>query len=276
MINLPCATRCLALVAILCVAPSVIGDSDQSGAIVLNVRGDWRVSGQPGSLRSGQIVALGARLTTDRERPENSMTLVLFDGKRLECSCHTPPEACCVNGLEVPIQVQEDPLTRKIFAAVMNVLLEREPETQRYAGTLSRGLTRTLLGEVVAPAGSPVPLAAQLKNLPRGTYELEIDDLARSEPVRQSVLKWDGSPQLPSAGQLGAGLYKILLTNPSDELAADVWVYSCRPNTCADATSSFQDVVKLVDGWGEVPPRPMAHKLLRSYLLALAKKSGLE
>lgn len=274
----PLAVRCIIVATIGSMAPVSRGgatlSAQQPAAVVLDVRGDWRITRAAGAtlaigdhLRVSDTVVPGAR-------PESTgyLTLLLAGGELLatRCSASAAGLPSCPS---VPIAAPRPAGNR--LARILSAITERfGRRPDRYVSLVTRSPTTIALSDgVLAIRTHTVDLSTTLVQAPVGAYQACLLPVPASQPPEPaectswSALRWEGSGPAPLAvDSANTGLQELRLRGPQGRTGT-AWVVLLPPPRSDAALLRFDELRTVLDARVEGGlSAPARRALLRVHL----------
>jgi hypothetical protein len=251
----------------------------QPVAYILNLTGTWQLEGQKGTVKMGQPLEAGSRLSTASDNYQNSITIMQRDDlSRTRVTCDSTPNNPCLKPIVIKPVSSEAPASRfkPLISAALSLLLDKPPAVAtHFSATLSRGEYVVVEKEDVIALdnenGSYLPSA--FPALPPGRYTITATESDGKTPplIEKIVHSGDGSWQpfrIPTPG-----LYTISLTDSDGERRADLLILLLPTGEYRAAKGKYDAVKSLTSKWTGSTALADEHLLLRAVLLALDRSS---
>jgi hypothetical protein len=243
---------------------------------VIELRGNWIITGQADPLRLGGGVPAGAVVALQAAGSDASISIVLLNGKYLGMRCQASSLKACVQGLRIPATYIEGTSTvRKAVQTVMNVLWERPPEAASpFSPTIIRTGREYKRCELVAPIeeGKALPLDDAVFGMQAGNYTLEWSDVSGPKPSEQTPVRWDSRDARPLLPIRAAGLYSVRLVNEYREPILDIALLAVPLDRYNSINPEFERAKQMCAQWTGPGALDSQHEFLRAYLIALVGK----
>jgi len=260
---------------------------DAKAGWVLDVRGQWAVSGGTTLLAQAASVPAGGQLVNLAPKVGDYIRIADLQGdllRSLRCSqngcgqCVKNEDICTAPIEPLPKAPEQPGLIAATWAGLMD-LFGGQPE--RYSIHRSRSIgTETCIAENVVglDASGNAHVDGLLKNCEPGVYTLEFAaagataDRARQD-AKQLTLTWkpsDAAEKQPVA--LAPGLYRVRYSR--EFRTGGAWILVCASPSFANNQASFEKLSAVVDGWGPQVERDSKVAFKRAYLDYLSRSKG--
>jgi hypothetical protein len=233
---------------------------DEPSGFVMDIGGVWNIAGQKSKLAGGDKLPGGVTLVPAQPGPKTFITVCLYSGAAETYKARAT----------LPKQV-ESGWTSRLWSIVQG----------RFRGGIVHAVSR---GDGIADGvarldGDQLQLASLLKHLPSGTHQLRFNPLsaekAAAEAAAPITLSFDWNPAQPEsldAKGLAPGLYQVHLLNKRTRqpTGAHATVLVATGTAFDEASSAFEQAVKVTRKWDETTRTKAASPFLTAYLEALA------
>lgn len=255
------------------------GQESRPVAYVLNLTGTWQLDGQQGTVKAGQPLDTGSRLSTASHDSDSSITIMRSDDlSRTRIVCDNSATNPCRNPIVISPTSSEVPANRfkALTTVALSLLLDKPPAVaSHFSATLSRG--EYVIAEkedvVMISDENGFSLADALPVLPPGRYTVNATKsdgktLLFSEKITHSA---DGSWQILQIPT--PGLYMVSLTDSDGERRADLLFWVLPSTEYRAAKDKFDAIKGYTSRWKGLNAQADEHLFLRAVLLAMSKSS---
>ena len=264
---------------VIAVAVGLHGQQPQPIAGVLDINGSWQLDGQQGSVKAGQKLFVGDKLSTAPYNYANSITIVHFnDGSRQRIACENSANNPCRG----PIVVDKPNSTATVqgpslIKAALDLLLGTPPAVLGHdSPTIGRGKYAVAIREDVVDFGNGdgLSLNGRVPILPAGTYTVEASNANGNQTSIKTQISTDADGSWQSLVMVPSpGLYTITINDSQTELRANLLVLFVRAPEYDSARQAFDSVKGQADTWQGVDAQTDENTLLRAILLAMSKST---
>jgi hypothetical protein len=281
------ALRVTILVSCLLLFSVRLNAEDAKAGWVLDVRGQWAVSGGTTLLAQAASVPAGGQLVNLAPKDGDYIRIADLHGdllRSLRCSqngcgqCVKNEDKCAAPIEPLPKAPEQPGLIAATWEGLMD-LFGGQPE--RYSIHRSRTVgAETCIAENVVPldASGNVHLDGLLKNCGPGVYVLEFAAAGvaadgAGQDAKQLTMSWnpsEGVGKPPVA--LAPGLYGVRYTR--EWRSGNAWILVCASPAFEDNRASFEKLSAVVDGWGQQVEGESKVAFKRAYLDYLSQSKG--
>jgi hypothetical protein len=251
--------------------PFVFAHETVSVAHVLDLKGNWRVTGQGPQAKAGQALYAGTEVVVEGAVNGDFITIV-------RDSDLTRQRIVCPNECHRPIRIRPDPAVRsagiqQLLKVAMDLLLDKPPAlANAYATPMSRGRDLTVV-EDLAPF-DPVlgtSLAKTLPALPAGDYTVNVIAVGQDQQtISQSLtLSENGNWQLLQISS--PGLYQLYIADAEQTEVANVLLLLTPRSEYSEKRRAFDAMKSRASTWEGPSGRADKHRLLRAVLVELGR-----
>lgn len=262
---------------VIATATALFGQQVQPVAGVLDVNGTWQLEGRQGSVKAGQKLYAGDKLSTASYNYANSLTIVFYnDGSRNRIACENSANNPCSSPVVVnapkPTAAGQRP---SLIMAALDLLLGNQPAVLSHdSPTIGRGKYAIALREDVVnfDAGNRLSLNGRVPILPAGTYTVEASNAAGNQTLIKTPISteadgsWQSSVAIPAPG-----LYTVTVSDSQGELRANLLILFVKTAQYDSARQAFDSVKNQAETWQGVDAQTDETTFLRSILLAMSK-----
>jgi len=238
---------------------------------VLNVRGDWFMTGSDTALRNFERVPPGAVIVPSAENtPGGEIEIALANGALVERHCENPDE-CGHQPIRMPASPKADPLMIRLFGPPLD-------DFDDYVTAISRGVGGAPKEVVLKLDEGSLDLLPLMEGRAAGSYVLDFKRPpgANKPAVSKFEVRIAWDPKTPAAAEsvraseANAGLFAVKY--PGDY--EDRWTRALilPPRDYEPAQAQFQQARKLAQSWGGTSLESR-HRFLRLYLWHLASST---
>jgi hypothetical protein len=251
----------------------------QPAAGVLEVNGNWQLNGQQGSIKYGQKLYVGDRVSTEEYNYANSITVVHFsDGSRTRIACeHSSKNPCGSPYVVSAPDSNADSQRTSLLKAALNLLLGNPPAVLSHDSvTMSRGKYVVAVREdlVDFADGNGASLNGRIPTLPAGIYTIETSNVDQTQPTGKTQISINAAGAWQSLVPVPApGLYAINISDANGDLRANLLLLFVKTPQYASAKQAFDGVKSQSDAWQGVNAQSDEDTLLRAILVAMSQST---
>jgi hypothetical protein len=244
---------------------------------ILEVNGIWQLNGQQGSLKAGQKLYAGDKVSTEEYNYANSITVVHFsDGSRTRIACeHSEKNPCRGPYVVSAPDSNADNQRTSLLKAALNLLLGNPPAVLSHDSvTMSRGKYVVAVREdlVNFADGNGISLNGRIPTLPSGIYTIETSNADQNQAKGKTQISVDAGGGWQSSVPVPApGLYAINVTDANGDLRANLLLLFVKAPQYPSARQSFDGVKSQADAWQGVNAQSDEDTLLRAILVAMSQ-----
>jgi len=258
---------------------------DAKAGWVLDVKGQWAVSGGTTLLTQAASVPAGGQLVNLAAKDGDYLRIADLHGdllKSLRCSqngcgqCGKSEDKCTAPIEPLPKAPEQPGLLAATFEGLMNLFVG-QPE--RYSIHRSRSMgAETCIAEDVVPLDTSgvIRLDGLLKNCGPGAYSLEFAPAAADgtgQEAKHLTVNWSSSePPGKFSVALAPGLYGVRYTR--EWRSGNAWILVCASPAYEEKRAAFEKLSAVVEGWGRQVEGESKVEFKRAYLDYLSRSKG--
>jgi len=251
---------------------------------VLDVKGQWAVSGGTALLTQAASVPAGGQLVNLAAKDGDYIRIADLHGellRSLRCSqsgcgqCGKSEDKCTAPIEPLPKAPEQPGFLAATFEGLMD-LFGGQPE--RYSIHRSRSIgAETCIAENVVrlDASGNVQLGDVLMRCEQGTYTLEFAPAAADgagQEAKKLTVNWNPGEPGSSSVALAPGLYGVKYTR--EWRSGSAWILVCASPTFEDKRAAFEKLSAVVDGWGRQVEGESKAAFKRASLDYLSRSNG--
>jgi hypothetical protein len=256
------------------VSPAYYVQSKADAGYVLEIEGRWYVDRNPREYLAMSQRVMAGDVIRILDPMENDHIVILGRNKEIIAQRYCARESC-LGKLPVPFPASDSGVLDAMLDTVMRLIRGRR---DRYSIHGQKGESNPLEEAVSLFDKGSLDLTPVFRNMPKGTYHLQLRDLrpgTANTVVGPLRFGWD--PQAPSplaTTDLRSGVYEVSLLlgkGTRSEPSLSVWTLVSSRSEFDHLSNSFREAVRLTDKWQKSTTDETRRVVLRAYLDSLAE-----